>query len=106
MESEFGSINALQSSGFAVENGINKPQTQSIGTALLNALDWINDFTAQNVFYLYKKRVNELKLVKYIQFSYKKLLNIKSKSIRYRKYFIFLLRRLKYRKKKKTIFKK
>ena len=45
MESEFGSINALQSSGFAVENGINKPQTQSIGTALLNALDWINDFT-------------------------------------------------------------
>ena len=37
MESEFGSINALQSSGVAVENGI--------GAALLNALDGLNDFT-------------------------------------------------------------
>jgi hypothetical protein len=75
-------------------------------TNLNNFKNKWKEYIFKQKYYLNKKEYKKnIKIPQYWFFSYKQLLSIKPKSIKYRKRFLYLIRQLKYRKKKKNIFK-
>jgi hypothetical protein len=84
---------------FTYKNEIKSKTYSEILKVFFNILSFKKDILEK------KETFSEMKIKKFIQRQYKKTLIFKPRYIRYKRYFSFLLRKLKYRKKKKKKFK-
>lgn len=84
---------------FTYKNEIKSKTYSEILKVFFNIISFKKDILEK------KETFSEMKIKKFIQRQYKKTLIFKPRYIRYKRYFSFLLRKLKYRKKKKKTFK-